>query len=132
MHFFLNIEPPTKTQQEHRIGISKSGKSYVYEDQELKKVRHGLNRALAKFVPARPYTTAIRLTVKWLFPRKKHSDGEYKTTKPDTDNLNKMLKDEMTRLGFWKDDALVASEIIEKFWAEIPGIYISIEELNNG
>ena len=132
MHFFLNMNPPTKTQQEHRIGISKNGKPYIYEDRDLKTVRSDLGRALSKFIPEEPYTGAIRLTVKWLFPRRKHSDGEYKTTKPDTDNLNKMLKDEMTRLGFWKDDALVASEIIEKFWAEIPGIYISIEELNNG
>jgi Holliday junction resolvase RusA-like endonuclease len=35
----------------------------------------------------------------------------------------------MTICGFWKDDCLVASEIVEKFWAEIPGIYIRIEEL---
>jgi Holliday junction resolvase RusA-like endonuclease len=35
----------------------------------------------------------------------------------------------MTKLGFWTDDALVASEIIEKFWAEIPGIFIRIEEI---
>ena len=129
MHFFLSMDPPTKTQQEHQVGISKNGKPYFYEDQELKKARSDLRRALSKFVPDEPYTKAVRLTVKWLFPRKKHSDGEYKTTKPDTDNLNKMLKDEMTRLGFWKDDALVASEIIEKFWAEIPGIYINIEEI---
>jgi Holliday junction resolvase RusA-like endonuclease len=40
-----------------------------------------------------------------------------------------MLKDVMTALGFWKDDAQVASEIIEKFWADIPGIYVVIEEL---
>lgn len=132
MHFFLSMEPPTKTQQEHRVGISKSGKPYFYEDQELKKARSDLRRALSKFVPNEPYTKAVRLTVKWLFPRKKHSDGEYKTTKPDTDNLNKMLKDEMTHLGFWKDDALVASEIIEKFWAEVPGIFINIEEITNG
>ena len=31
--------------------------------------------------------------------------------------------------GFWKDDALVASEFVEKFWADIPGIHIRIEEL---
>ena len=29
----------------------------------------------------------------------------------------------------WKDDSLVASEIIEKFWSDIPGIWIRIEEL---
>lgn len=27
----------------------------------------------------------------------------------------------MTLCGFWTDDALVASEICEKFWADVPG-----------
>lgn len=40
-----------------------------------------------------------------------------------------MLKDCMTALGFWSDDALVASEICEKFWADVPGIYIEVEML---
>ena len=31
--------------------------------------------------------------------------------------------DVMTELGFLMDDAQVASELCEKFWAEIPGIY---------
>ena len=38
----------------------------------------------------------------------------------------------MTELGFWKDDALVASEITEKFWADVPGIYVRIEDLEPG
>jgi Holliday junction resolvase RusA-like endonuclease len=67
--------------------------------------------------------------VKWCFPRGRHKDGQYKITKPDTDNLDKMLKDVMTEVGFWKDDAQVASEIIEKFWADVPGIYVEIYEL---
>lgn len=127
MHFFINMDPPTKTQQEHRIGKRKDGSMYVYEDRDLKEVRSRLLRAIAPHAPERPFSDAVRLVVKWCFPRGKHSDGEYKTTKPDTDNLNKMLKDEMTKAGFWEDDALVTSEIIEKFWAEIPGIYIEIE-----
>ncbi len=56
-------------------------------------------------------------------------NGQYKHTKPDTDNLQKLLKDCMTELGFWKDDALVASELVQKFWGEKTGIYINIEEL---
>lgn len=55
--------------------------------------------------------------------------AQHKTSKPDTDNLEKALKDCMTRLHFWKDDAQVASEISEKFWAAVPGIYVRIEEL---
>ena len=35
----------------------------------------------------------------------------------------------MTRIGFCEDDCLVASEIVEKFWAATPGIYISVTEL---
>ena len=68
--------------------------------------------------------------MKWCFPvTEKHQNGEYKTTKPDTDNLQKLLKDVMTDLKYWKDDALVASEFIEKFWADVPGIYIEVYEI---
>ena len=67
--------------------------------------------------------------VKWCFPRGRHPDGAYKTTRPDADNLQKLLKDCMTRLGYWRDDAQVASEIVEKFWAEIPGIYVAVTAL---
>lgn len=129
MHFFVAMEPPTKTQQEHRIGKRKDGSMYVYEDRDLKAARIKLQNKIRPFAPEVPFSGPVRLIVKWLFPKGKHKDGQYKTTKPDTDNLNKMLKDEMTRTGFWKDDALVVSEIIEKFWAEIPGIYIEVEEL---
>ena len=71
------------------------------------------------------------MITKWCFPLSgKHRDGEYKITKPDTDNLVKMVKDVMTDLGYWRDDAQVASEVIEKFWAAMPGLYVYIEELN--
>jgi Holliday junction resolvase RusA-like endonuclease len=124
--------PPTKTHQQKKISIV-SGKPILYEPPELKAARGKLRAHLAKYVPSKKYTGAVRLLAKWCFPiTDKHQDGEYKITKPDTDNLQKLLKDVMTDLGYWTDDALVASEIIEKFWAEKPGIYIAIEELNGG
>ena len=43
--------------------------------------------------------------------------------------MQKALKDIMTKLHFWKDDALVASEVVEKFWSDIPGIWICIREI---
>ena len=129
MQFFLAMDPPTKTQQEHRVGTRKDGSMYFYEDRELKEARNTLKLALMKQAPEAPLSGPVMLMVKWLFPRGKHQDGEYKVSKPDTDNLNKMLKDEMTKAGFWKDDAQVVQEMIEKFWAEIPGIFIKVEEL---
>lgn len=130
MHFFISMDPPTKTQQEHRIGKRKNGSMYVYEDRDLKEARLKLYKAVLPHTPEKPFTKAVQLVVKWCFPRGSHSHGSYKTTKPDTDNLNKMLKDEMTEAGFWKDDALVASEVIEKFWTDTPGIYVEIVEIS--
>jgi Holliday junction resolvase RusA-like endonuclease len=127
----LNIDPPTKTYQEHRVGISKNGKPYFYEDRELKQICARYHDALIPLRPPEPLTGPLRLLVKWCFPKGKHSDGQYKDTKPDTDNLIKMLKDEMTRAGFWKDDSQVASEINEKFWADKPGIYVRIDRLED-
>ena len=132
MHFFLSMDPPTKTQQEHRIGRRKDGSMYVYENRDLKEARMKIRNALSKVSHDQISSGPIRLVVKWLFPKGSHNDGEYKTTKPDTDNLNKMLKDEMTRAGFWKDDAQVASEVIEKFWAEKSGIFANIEQITEG
>ena len=104
---------------------------YEIEDEppEVKAVREKLTAHLSYYAPEKMFEKPVRMVTKWCFPKGKHSDGEYKATKPDTDNLQKMLKDVMTEVGFWKDDALVASEITEKFWAEQTGIFISIEEL---
>lgn len=128
IEFFLAMDPPTVTYQEHRVTV-RSGKPVFYEPEEVKAAKAKLKAHLAKYRPKQKYDGAIRLIVKWCFPRGKHKDGEYRITKPDTDNLQKMLKDIMTSVGFWKDDCLVASEIVEKFWAEVPGIYVRIDEL---
>ena len=127
--FFMPMIPPTKTHQEKQVRVV-NGKPVFYEPAELKMVRSKLTAHLAGYKPDQKYTGPIRLITKWCFPiAGKHVNGEYKTSKPDTDNLQKMLKDVMTDVGFWKDDAQVASEITEKFWADKPGIYIRIEEL---
>lgn len=127
--FFLLMIPPTITHQQKDMTVRR-GKPVVYEPAELKAARSKLEAYLAKYAPAVPLRGAVRLIVKWCFPLAgKHKDGEWKTSKPDTDNLQKMLKDCMTRLGFWKDDAQVVSEVVEKFWAKVPGIYIAAEEL---
>ena len=126
--FFMPMIPPTITHQEKQVRIV-DGKPIFYEPQKLKSARALLTHHLTRHRPDTPYTEAVELVVKWCFPRGQHRDGEYRITKPDTDNLQKLLKDCMTAAGFWKDDAIVAREVVEKFWAEIPGIFIQIERL---
>lgn len=127
--FFMAMIPPTVTAQEHQV-VMIHGKPVFYDPPKVKTAKNKLNAYLMKYRPKAPYNSAVRLIVKWCFPIKgKHQDGEYRTSKPDTDNLQKLLKDCMTHCGYWKDDALVVSEISEKFWAKVPGIYIRIEKI---
>ena len=126
--FFLKIVPPTVTAQMHKVAM-RGGKPVFYDPPALESARELLTVMLKRNRPKKPYSGGVRLTVRWMFPRGRHRDGEYRITRPDTDNLQKLLKDCMTRCGFWRDDALVASETAEKLWAEAPGIYIRIDEL---
>lgn len=129
IEFFMAMNPPTITHQEKQVHVV-SGKPVFYEPAELKAARAKLEAYLAQHKPEQKYTGPIELVSTWCFPIKgKHRDGEPMTNKPDTDNLQKLLKDCMTTVGFWKDDALVCREIVEKFWAEVPGIYIRVTEL---
>ena len=128
IQFFMPMVPPTVTHQEKQVAVV-NGKPRFYEPEELKTARAKLRDYLAMHRPEAPMEGGVRLVVKWCFPRGNHPDGSYRITKPDTDNLQKLLKDVMTSLGFWKDDAQVASEITEKFWTEIPGIFIGVEAL---
>ena len=129
MEFFMAMIPPTITHQEKKVHLV-NGRPRFYEPDELKAARQKLTAYLGQHVPEEPYQGGIQLIVKWCFQTKgRHKDGEYRITKPDTDNLQKLLKDCMTSVRFWSDDAQVASEIVEKFWAEIPGIYIRVTEL---
>lgn len=132
MQFFMPLRPPTVTHNAKQLhAFMRAGRpcAVLHDSTELKEARAKLRAGLAPHAPAKPLAGPVRLVVKWLFPAGDHPDGSYKPTKPDTDNLEKALKDEMTRLGFWRDDAQVASEIVEKFWADTPGIYIEVHAL---
>lgn len=128
IEFFVPMVPPTVTAQEQKTGM-RNGKPFRYDPPELKAAKQKLTAYLSRFRPDIPYSGGVQLVTKWLFPKGAHKDGEYRITRPDTDNLQKMLKDCMTKVGFWKDDAQVCSEITEKFWAELPGLYIAIREI---
>ena len=130
MNFFIAIDPPTSTAQMKQVRVVK-GKPVFYDPPAVKEARRMLSAHLAIHKPEKPMTGPVSLRVLWLFPKgKSHKNGEWRITKPDTDNLQRLLKDCMTRCGFWKDDAQVVSEAVEKRWADDPcGLYIEVNEL---
>lgn len=130
MKIFLLLDPPTATAQERQVTIVHN-KPVFYQPEKLKEAKRILRLHLRPFKPKEPLVGPVELHVLWLFPRGKcHKHKEWRVTKPDTDNLQKMLKDVMTDLGFWVDDAQVVKEHVEKIWSDEPtGISIEIIEL---
>ena len=129
IEFFMPMVPPTLTFQD-RQSIVVKGRGMLVDTPELKAVKAKLRDHLAPHVPATPFTGPVRVISKWCWPTEgtDHVNGEYRITKPDADNLSKMLHDLMEKLGFFENDSQVMP-VPEKFWADVPGIYIAIEEL---
>lgn len=128
LDFFMPMIPPTVTHQEKSVHVVR-GKPVFYEPPELKAARNKLLAHLGQHRPEKPLEGPLTLAVMWRFPAKAgHKHLEPKDTKPDTDNLQKLLKDCMTQLGFWKDDAQVYSEWVQKLWANVPGIAVTVSD----
>jgi len=128
-HFFMPMEPPTATKQEAQVRVGRDGLPRWYPSQAWSEAESKLMAHLDAHRPQSKLKRGVVLDVTWCFPADGHADGEPYLKKPDTDNLQKGLKDVMTKLGWWKDDALVFSEHATKIYSRIPGIRIDIEEV---
>lgn len=131
MDFFLETQPPTVTAQEHKVRVV-HGKPMFYDTAKLKAARSTFERLLSQHRPEAPLDGPVALTVEWHFFSKTHKEGTWRVTRPDTDNLQKLLKDCMTRVGFWKDDAQVCREEVTKRWSrQQPGIHIKVVSIDD-
>lgn len=127
--FRLNIEPPTATHQQKKVRVV-HGHPQFYEPSNVKEARKLYMEALKPYVPVVPYQGAVKLITTFYFKTKTHKNNTWKTTKPDTDNIIKLLKDCMTASNYWIDDAQVAVDVIRKKWTRGDGfIDVEIEEL---
>ena len=144
MNFKLKMIPPTATAQQKGERVV-NGYIHHYKKRNVAAAEAILRDALLPYVPEAPIACRpgglcvtwpcpypIVFEAMWEFPypksAKKHKPGfeRWKITRPDTDNLNKMLKDVMTDMGFWVDDALISVEIIAKVYSDEPGIEITV------
>lgn len=142
--FFLHFEDgmPSGTAQMKGERISykfdpKTKKSVPYIDHyrrpEVQATRNQLTLMMKKYRPKQPSDRPIRLVVCLYFniSKPKKLWGKYKTTRPDCDNYVKEIKDVMTDLKFWNDDAQVVDLRVIKRYSEKATIYISMEELDD-
>lgn len=140
--FYLHFEEgmPKGTAQEKGERIAYrfiGGKKIPYIDHyrkpEVQATRKQLTLMMKKYRPKQPSDRPIRLVVCLYFniSKPKKLWGKYKTTRPDCDNYVKEIKDVMTDLKFWNDDAQVVDLRVIKRYSEKATIYISMEELDD-
>lgn len=140
--FYLHFEEgmPKGTAQQHgeRIAYKRIGGRLVpfiehYRKANVQLARNMFTVKMKPYRPKQPSDRPIRLAVCLYFNISKPQKlwGKYKTTRPDCDNYVKEIKDVMTELGFWKDDAQVVDLHVIKRYSEKATIYIQLEELDD-
>ncbi len=136
IHLVIPGQPERITEQQHRFGgYSKNGKAIIYRDTRLQRARDRMIQGMMPYRPDQPLNGPLMLIVAWYFGTKdkKKILSNWKTTRPDTDNLLKGLKDCLTECGYCADDAQFAYEITSKRWVPLDKarIYIGIARLEN-
>ena len=129
--FFLDFNgrnPPTATAQEKQVAVGKDGKPRFYDPPRVKRARADICARLERFAPDAPFEGPVVLRVEWRLVNTKRLFG-WHTDRLDTDNLQKLLKDCMTRTRFWLDDGQVSMETVLKVWDPKPGIEIEVKPL---
>lgn len=137
MHILINCIPPKHTAQaSNKILKTKDGKYFIGKksDSKAKQTQNDLMSLLYPYRPQKPLEGALKLEIKWVYPFRKSEPKKnrirelYCYTRPDVDNLCKLLFDVMTRLGFWLDDSQIADLHFVKCWSDNPRIEIFIEQ----
>lgn len=117
-----------------RVKRSRSGG--VFTPPIAKEWKEAVILAASKFLPPKALDCPLRTTIVFFFPRpqrlmsKNSPAGNIPhTTKPDKDNLEKTVLDALTEAGMWRDDSIVFSGIVEKYYAakmQRPGAVIQV------
>lgn len=128
----IPIEPPKSTHQANlRVLRSKSGKMFVGKMRN-NKVSAWVDMARPFMVsgkPDKPSEGPLRVYIrlyysppKYLLPKFNKCKTIVKITKPDCDNVVKVILDEFTKLGYWLDDAQIWCLCVEKYWSKEPSV----------
>lgn len=129
--FYLNFETMPKATAQMKRYDGRTG--HYFKSKTLMQTERIFYASLVPHKPKQPSEAPIRLLVCLYFDVKgpKKLWGTYKTTRPDADNFCKALIDQMTKCGYWNDDAQIVDLHIIKRFAEKATIFIQMEELDD-
>lgn len=108
----------------HRTGV-------FFEGKELSEARRQYEEQLLHILPDEKFVGPVKVCFIFeYYTKDKKKKGNPKTSRPDCDNMVKLLLDCMTRLGFWEDDRQISYLKVIKRWSstEKAKLWIFIEE----
>ena len=122
---------------------SKGKFASVYEDKKDKMAKQDIAVIVQQQAPEQLLDCPLRVDLKFYFPRPKGHYGSGRnsgvlkpqftnalyTSKPDVDNLCKLVLDALTGI-FWRDDACVVESYIKKMYSDKPRTEIFINRLS--
>lgn len=131
--FFPLDEIPRTSAQEKGVRIVR-GRPMFYTKGKVQEVAKLYDFMINQNRPKRKLAGAVRVKVLFYYPVKKpHKNGEPKITRPDVDNMAKLLIDRVTKSGaFWEDDSQISDLRIIKAYAEPSGIGFEATEITQG
>lgn len=124
--FFDQI--PKGTSQMKRVN-HRSGR--FFEGKELQEARAAYEARLREHAPDHPLEGPVKVVIAFnYFVKNKKLRGTPKTSRPDCDNLVKLVLDVMTKLGYWYDDSQITELTIAKNWSfgNEANVYVCIRE----
>ena len=132
MTIYFELEENPKGTAQMKGTAYQGGRIHHYEKKEVRQLRELYHHKIFKYF----YTTkqniphfdgAVRFSAIFNYSIKdKKKWGLPKISRPDADNIVKLLLDVCSDLNMWDDDAQVTCLEVRKFYAEKPSICIEV------
>lgn len=118
-----------------------AGRAMAYDPKKSRDYKDYVKLAAADKAPSKLFEGPLALVVKVFrpmpkaFSKKKTAEAEAgihrPTTKPDTDNYIKGIKDALNNV-IWKDDSQIVDEHVSKWYSQRPRVEVQIQNLSEG
>lgn len=114
-----------------RFSHTRGGRAFAYTPKSTQDAEARIRAAWIEKHGTQPAEGPLRLSVAFTMPipksRRDIKDGDPHTSRPDTDNLLKLVQDALNGLAY-KDDSQIWMTIACKNYGEEPGTWISISD----
>ncbi len=131
--FFVPCVPPKGMAQQKGVMVI-GGKPRFFKKAKIKQAENTWHDLLYSHAPFEPLQGPLCLVVRLVYPWRKGENKKRRAafqfypieTRPDIDNIFKMIADVMSTLRFWNDDSQIASLSLSKSYGDKTGIGITL------